>query len=275
MPELPEVETVCRDLRRALLGLTVSSIDVRFPGILESRTASPQSVLRGRTVSSIGRRGKCALIHFGDGACLLVHLGMSGHLRVEGIDHPLPNHTHFMVRFQGVQRELRFQDPRRFGFLRLHARGPVEQDPFIARLGPEPLEVTRGKFWESVRSRRRMLKPLLLDQSFLAGLGNIYVDESLYLARLHPQRNSSTLDPEDSNRLLRSIKRILREAIRAGGTSVRDYRRPGGTEGVFQRRLRVYGREGLPCRRCRTPVVKEFLHGRGTHFCPACQVNSA
>lgn len=274
MPELPEVETVCSDLRRELLGMTVASVQVRFPGIVQSDGFSPRSVLRGKTVSSVGRRGKCALIRFGEDLCLILHLGMSGHLRIERRNRPLADHTHLIVRLRGTRKELRFQDPRRFGFLRLHRGNPTENDPFVSRLGPEPLVISRGKFWDLLCSRRRMLKPLLLDQCFVAGLGNIYADESLYLARLHPRRNSSTLDRQDSDRLLRCIKRVLREAIRAGGTSVRNYRRPGGTGGMFQRRLRVYGREGLPCRRCRTPVAKEFLHGRGTHFCPACQVES-
>lgn len=272
MPELPEVETVCEDLRRHLTGLTISSVKLRFPGIFSANGSSPAS-LGGRTISSIGRRGKCVVIRFDGVVHLLVHLGMSGRLGVWQHGRPLLDHTHFVVHFRGTDLELRFQDPRRFGFLRLHRGDPAEGDPFVSRLGPEPLEISRAGFWERLHSHRRMLKSLLLDQTFLAGLGNIYVDESLYLARLHPRRNSSSLEREDSDRLLRSIRRVLREAIRAGGTTLRDYRRPEGGAGAFQRRLRVYGRQDLPCRRCRTTIVKEVFQGRGTHFCPHCQGN--
>jgi len=272
MPELPEVETVCRDLRERILGSTVSRVDVRFPGILETGGEPAESILGGRTVSSVSRRGKCALVHFTGDLHLVVHLGMSGVLSVAPEDVPPANHTHLVVAFDRCPHQLRFQDPRRFGFVRVHHGTEAGEDPFVARLGPEPLDLGCAAFRRLIGTKKRMLKALLLDQSFVAGLGNIYVDESLYLARLHPRRNSGTLDREDADRLLRSMKRVLRDAIRSGGTTLRDYRRPSGDTGTFQRRLRVYGREGRRCRRCGSLIEKEWLHGRGTHFCPGCQV---
>lgn len=274
MPELPEVETVCRDLEAALPRGAVAAVLVRFPGIVKSNGAVPAELLRGRKVSGVSRRGKCALIRFGDDVHLVVHLGMSGCLRVERMAAALPDHTHLIVRFRGSRRELRFQDPRRFGFLRLCLGSPSREDGFVSRLGPEPLDLSPREFWRRIHLRRRMLKALLLDQKFIAGLGNIYVDESLYLARLHPRRNSATIDRRDSDRLLRAVRRVLRDAIEAGGTSLRDYRRPGGDAGRFQRRLRVYGRQGTPCPRCGAVFIKEFMHGRGTHYCPVCQAGS-
>jgi len=271
MPELPEVETVCRDLRARLLGSCVSRVDVRLPGFVQTAGPAAGSILEERTVSSVSRRGKCALVGFDGEVHLVFHLGMSGRLTVEPGDTPTANHTHLILGFRESPFQLRFQDPRRFGFVRLHHGADAGTDPFVARLGPEPLDLGRAQFRRLMAGKKRMLKPLLLDQSFVAGLGNIYVDESLYLAGLHPRRNSATLLGKDSERLLRSMKQVLRSAIRSGGTTLRDYRRPSGDTGTFQRRLRVYGREGKPCQRCRTPIEKEWFHGRGTHFCPRCQ----
>jgi formamidopyrimidine-DNA glycosylase len=271
MPELPEVETVCRDLRERLLGSCVSRVEVRFPDIVETGGLPPGPLLEGRTISSVSRRGKCALVGYDGDIHLVFHLGMTGRLAVESAAAPLAKHTHLVLSFHGNPYQLRFQDPRRFGFVRIHRGEHARTDPFVARLGPEPLDLHRAEFQRLIAGRKRMLKPLLLDQSFVAGLGNIYVDESLYLAGLHPRRNSGTLHRKDSERLLRSVKRVLRDAIRSGGTTLRDYRRPSGGTGRFQRRLRVYGREGKPCRRCRTPIEKVWFHGRGTHYCPRCQ----
>jgi formamidopyrimidine-DNA glycosylase len=274
MPELPEVETVARRLREgtddapSLLGRSV-----RAAALLWQRSlALPQEAellarLPGQTVSAVGRRGKFILIHLAPDT-LLVHLRMSGDLRVEPADAPVQPHDRFWLEFapaaDGVFR-LAFNDPRKFGRIWL-ARDPFE---VTAGLGPEPLDpqLDPGLFDVMLHARRRQLKPLLLDQSFLAGLGNIYADEALHLARLHPNTPSDALSPEQSARLLDAIRAVLSEGIRRNGASI-DWVYRGGS---FQNHFRVYQRTGAPCPVCGTPVVRITVGQRSTHFCPVCQ----
>jgi formamidopyrimidine-DNA glycosylase len=272
MPELPEVETVVRGLRTKLPSRRI--LDVRFgktdfiANPVEIATALP-----GSRVARVERMGKFIVIQLEPpngrpAARLFVHLGMTGRLHVQRTDAPVAKHTHaFFTLDDG--RELRFIDPRRFGQMRLVAERDLAV--FVDRLGAEPLRISETKFRALLAGRRTMLKALLLDQGALRGLGNIYADEALWRARLHPRRQASTVKPEEAWRLRGAIRAILQAAIRLGGSSISDFVDANGDSGEFQLRHRAYGREGKPCLRCRTRIRRVLVAGRSSHFCPSCQ----
>ncbi|HEX7587014.1 MAG TPA: bifunctional DNA-formamidopyrimidine glycosylase/DNA-(apurinic or apyrimidinic site) lyase [Anaerolineae bacterium] len=272
---MPEVETVVRDLRQYVVGRTIATASVYW-----RRTIATPSMreftrqLRGLTVFALTRRGKHLVFHLGKGTTqpvttqyLLVHLRMTGGFSIEDVHTPRDKHMHVILRLDDG-REVRFRDPRKFG------RMWLVDDPLqvTSKLGPEPLEITAKEFGALFERRRGHLKPLLLDQTFLAGLGNIYVDESLWYARLHPLRRAETLTRAERARLYRAIQRVLTRAIAVGGTSIDVmYKRVNGASGGFQDSLRAFDREKRPCRRCGTPIRKTVVGQRGTHFCPTCQ----
>jgi formamidopyrimidine-DNA glycosylase len=270
MPELPEVETICRNLRDgtptnpSILGFVIQSAQVLWP-----RTLAIPSVdefarrLPGQTIQSINRRGKFVILSLA-GDTLLIHLRMSGDLLVEAGDAALALHHRVLINFQNGLR-LAFNDTRKFGRIWL----VDEPQQVTGDLGPEPLdpEFTAPEFYRRLQSTHRQLKPLLLDQSFLAGLGNIYVDESLNLARLHPLENSQHVDESQAALLLNSIRQVLNEGIRRNGASI-DWVYRGGD---FQNYFRAYDRAGQPCLKCGTPIQRIKVGQRGTHFCPQCQ----
>lgn len=276
MPELPEVETIVRALQNGgresppLVGRVIREAEIHWQRSLA--TPRPEIFLqkiRHQAVQRLGRRGKFILIHL-NGPTLLVHLRMSGDLRLEPAadeaGRPLPPRPHDRLIFHLTDGwRLAFNDPRKFGRIWL------ADDPqaVLNGLGPEPLDeaLTPPLFYQRLRRFRRQLKPLLLDQSFLAGLGNIYTDEALHLARLHPLTPSHLLSEEEAARLLAAIRSVLQEGIRRNGASI-DWVYRGGS---FQNYFRVYGRSGEPCPQCGTPVARLLVGQRGTHFCPACQ----
>jgi formamidopyrimidine-DNA glycosylase len=268
MPELPEVETITHSLNReGLIGQAVVATALFWPRSLARPTPSElAALLPGQVLHSIARRGKFILLHF-ESDTLLIHLRMSGDLRVV----PLPaqdelplTHDRFWLDFSGAQR-LVFNDPRKFGRLWL-VSDPLE---VTGSLGAEPFDpaLTPETFHALLVSRRRQLKPLLLDQTFIAGLGNIYTDEALHLARLHPLALASELTPAQSSALLLAVRSVLDEGIRRNGASI-DWVYRGGD---FQNHFRAYQRTGLPCPVCGTPIQRITLGQRGTHFCPTCQ----
>jgi formamidopyrimidine-DNA glycosylase len=268
MPELPEVETIARGLQVPLVGRTFTGATVAWP-----RTIAPQSPdefsrgIAGRRVRSIGRRGKYIVITLDQGY-LLVHLMMTGRLKVAPSDQPLERYTHTVLGLDnGCQ--LRFRDVRKFGRLYL----VEELSTITSKLGPEPLAIQLEEFEELLARRSGRLKSLLLNQGFLAGMGNIYADESLFQAGLHPQRTADTLTAVERERWYGAIQAVLTRAIRMRGTTLRDggYVDAQGEAGDFQSQLAVYGRTGEPCRRCATPVQRLVLGGRSSHFCPQCQ----
>ena len=271
MPELPEVETVVRTLRPRLVGKTVANVDLLRPDIVRSVEKDLATRLRSRTVTDITRRGKKILIHLDDGA-VCVHLGMTGRLTIDPHDAPPPPHTHMIWRLQDatgkpLTDQLRFRDPRRFGGVWwLTTCADAEQN-----LGPEPLLIRPAQLAQKLARTRRPIKPALLDQRLLAGLGNIYVDEALHEAKIHPLSLTCDLRPEQVAALTRAIKLILRRAIRHRGSTLRDYVDADGQKGGFQSLHRVYDRAGHPCPRCKTPIERIVLGGRSTHFCPRCQ----
>lgn len=275
MPELPEVETICRRLARgepmergaapqpSPLGHAVTGVWTDTPRAAWPSFAALARHLPGRRIASIFRRGKYVVIAVPPGR-LLIHLKMSGRLCVADAGEPRAKHTHFAFALDDG-REIRFQDARRFGRVFL----TDDPDTITGRLGPEPLEpaFTPAVFCELLGRRSGALKPLLLDQTFVAGIGNIYADEILWRARLHPRRRAGTLDPKEARTLHRAIRAVLAEGVRYEGTAI-DWVYPGGG---FQDRLHAYGRTKEPCRRCGATISRILVAQRGTHFCPCCQ----
>ncbi len=270
MPELPEVETVARGLRKPLVGRTIVGVTVHWPRTIafpEMAEFIPRLV--GRQVVSIGRRGKYVVVGL-DRSYLLIHLKMSGRLQVVPASEPPDKHVHTLFDLDDGH-QLRFRDVRKFG--RIH----LVDDPaqVTAELGPEPLadDFTLDGFRHLLARRSARLKPLLLNQQFLAGLGNIYADEVLFAARLHPLRKADSLTVDEQARLYAAIRTVLRQAIGDRGTTLDDrgYTDAEGRAGAYQEQIAVYGRSGEPCTLCRTPIERIILGGRSTHFCPHCQ----
>ena len=271
MPELPEVETVARGLRASLVGRTIVGVGVRWArSVVPPDPIAFARRLTGQTVADVGRRGKWVVITLAGGGTLLIHLRMSGRL-VVGAGEPSDD-RHLRVSFSlDDGRWLRFFDQRKFGRLVLTS----DPQEVLGDLGPEPLgdDLTVARLGEMLARRRGRIKPLLLNQRFLAGLGNIYADEALWRAGIHPLRQADTLVPVEVRRLHRGIRAVLRAAIEDGGTTLPDagYQRADGRSGEFAGQLAVYGRAGQPCPRCGTDVERIKVSQRGTHLRPRCQ----
>ena len=273
MPELPEVETVRLQLEPHLVGRRFDRVDIRDPRLV--RPYEPTAVaaeLEGERVAALERRGKYLIVRFESGRALLIHLRMTGSLRHATTgklgDDP---HRRAVVKLDDGA-HVAYRDVRRFGTWQLLE--PGELDHYLdERLGVEPLErtFTARRLGQRLEGRRAPIKAALLDQRTVAGLGNIYVDEALWRAQLHPLRPAGTLDEDELGRLTRAIKDTLKTAVKRQGATLRDYSTPDGGQGSMQDRFRVYGREGLPCQRCGTPIDKIRTAGRGTWYCPNCQ----
>jgi formamidopyrimidine-DNA glycosylase len=268
MPELPEVEVTRRGLAPQLKGRVISGVAVREPRL---RWPVPRDVLTlaGRTVKTIRRRGKYLLVDCGDGH-LILHLGMSGSLRVLPPDTPAQKHDHFDLLLG--DRMLRLRDPRRFGAV-LWTSGELAAHPLLAHLGIEPLSssLNSGKLYKLTRAHRTAIKQFLMDGRRIVGVGNIYANESLFRARINPRKAAQKLSTEQSAKLAKAIKDTLRAAIRAGGSTLRDFVGADGAAGYFQSRYWVYDRAGKKCRRCAS-LIRRFVQGqRSTYYCPTCQ----
>ena len=270
MPELPEAETIARELDTMLSGRRVGRVVVARRDIVHGDPRPLPTILLGRRVVGVYRRAKRVIIRLDPSAELVFRLGMSGRLTTCPRNRPVEAHTHLRIEFRRSSRELRFRDPRRFGGVWCLAEGDRHVGKTLGGLGPEPLPMRLGPF-RKILARRRQIKALLMDQRAIAGLGNIYCDESLHAAGVHPLRRAHTLDSKEAARLLQAIKSTLRRAIRLNGTTLVDYRRADGREGSFQNHHRVYGREGKPCRVCDERIRRIVAAGRSTFFCPVCQ----
>lgn len=278
MPELPEVETVARLVRPHLVGRTIRGAQTHWTRTLGglSRAAFARAVT-GSSITHVGRRAKFVVMDLArDGTPaghLLVHLRMTGRLFVEPAAHVAGPYDRVLLDLEdadAARTRLVFLDVRKFGRFEFHRNA----DERLGVLGPEPLEDAFTAEWlrDALRARNRQLKPLLLDQSFLAGLGNIYVDESLHLARLHPETSSRRVSPAKCRALHAAIRTTLAEAVRREGSSFDTfYRTPEGNPGSYQDQFRVYGRDGKPCLTCGTTIVRRVVGQRGTHVCPRCQ----
>lgn len=273
MPELPEVETISRDLRQKIVGHTIERADVLwdreigYPSVPEFL-----EFVRNRCIEDTGRRAKYVVIRLAENATLLVHLKMTGQLLYVAATEPPNPYTRVRFHLDGGM-QLRFVDIRKFGRMYLVEADRLQDFPKIAELGPEPLEetFTLPAFQALLKRRKGRIKPLLMNQGFLAGMGNIYVDEALFRSGIHPLRSTSALKPKDVATLHQNIIDVLEESIANRGSSIDDYRDPAGQKGYHHVHLRVYGRTGEPCLTCGTPIAKIVVGGRGTHFCPRCQ----
>ncbi len=287
MPELPEVETLRRDLEKEVIGKRIKAVEVTGARAIRRHKAQEEFIsrLEGRKITGVERKGKYLVVALEPTASptgekvsdvLVVHLGMSGQLlRAKSAKEPLAKHNHVVITFsQGGQ--LRFVDPRTFGELFVTAADEVEKVPELAHLGFDPIEdvMSWNRFSDMLHAKRTKLKPLLMDQQFLAGIGNIYADEILWGAGLRYDRPSDSLSSQEVRRLYRSMVETLQEAIKHRGSSLADeqYRDLFGEVGDFQNQHKVYDREGQPCRRCRSPIARVKLSGRSTFLCEQCQV---
>ncbi|MCW3042588.1 MAG: DNA-(apurinic or apyrimidinic site) lyase [Actinobacteria bacterium] len=283
MPELPEVEVIRRDLEKEVVGREIRSVEVRNTKNAmrvirrHRRRRDLEDPLAGATVTAVDRRGKYLVFHLHADAdlALVVHLGMSGQLLQSAAGAGYENHTHVVLDLVGGG-QLRFVDPRTFGEMFVTTTGEDGEVKELRRLGLDPLEdqLTWQHFSKFLSDHKMKLKSLLMDQRFVAGIGNIYSDEILYLAGLHPSRACDTLSDTEVRRLYRAMQEVLQEAIRHRGTSADDeqYRDLYGAAGDHRSFLQVYQREGQPCRRCRTAIERGRWSNRSTYFCPKCQV---
>lgn len=268
MPELPEVETVVVTLRPKAVGKVIAEVIIYRQDIITPIDTDLPTLLRSKSIQSIDRRGKRIIFTLTDGNRFYIHLGMTGRLVSEATDVPLKKHTHLILRLSGAPEELRFIDPRRFGGVWWLGSNVLADE----RMGPEPLKLSNKALSELLSKTKRAIKVALLDQTLIAGLGNIYVDEALHAARIHPLTPANSLNDVQIALLNKSIKRVLGKAIRSRGSSLRDYVDADGNRGGFQKLHRVYDRMGERCRSCkRESIARITLGGRSTHYCPACQ----
>jgi formamidopyrimidine-DNA glycosylase len=270
VPELPEVETTRRGLAPVLEGRTIAKVVIRERRLRWRLPAGLEASLEGRRVRNVARRAKYLLIGT-DRGTLILHLGMSGSLRVVDPAEPARPHDHVdLVLSSG--RCVRFNDPRRFGSLHFVAGDPLAH-PLLRALGPEPLsaDFDADYLYRRTRRRRVAIKQLLMNASVVVGVGNIYASEALFRARVRPQRAAGRLSRAEIARLVAAVRRVLGAAIKVGGTTLRDYVNPDGLPGYFRQKLYVYERAGEPCRVCRTPIRQRVQGQRATYWCPTCQ----
>jgi len=273
MPELPEVETVVRGLRLHLPGRRIVELRLGKTDFMDDPVAIGERV-PGSLIRAVRRHGKFLVLELeADGAArgellLVIHLGMTGQLTVVAADTEVKPHTHVFFMLDD-RRELRFCDPRRFG--RMLVVTPADGEKILGPLGADPLEVSETDFRRLITSRRARIKALLLDQTAFRGMGNIYTDESLWRAKIHPARLGANLKPGEIKKLHRAMRAILKEAIRLGGSSISDYVGANGEPGEFQIRHRAYDREGKKCFRCGAKIRRMIVAGRSSYFCPKCQ----
>jgi formamidopyrimidine-DNA glycosylase len=268
MPELPEVETVRRSLLH-LRGRCIARVTIAEPRLRRRVADDFASRLEGRSIADIIRRAKYLLFPLSDGQLLLAHLGMSGALVARRHGAPADTHDHVRLQLSGGV-ELVYNDPRRFGLLRVGYPEDLEE---LAGIGPDPLAATfkLDDLAALARGRKKPVKNLLMDQRALGGIGNIYANEILFAAGIRPSRPAGRLRRDELRRLLTATRTVLRAAIRLGGSSISDYRDGTGRPGYFQLRLRVYDRTGQPCPRCHAAVKRTVHAGRSSYYCPACQ----
>jgi formamidopyrimidine-DNA glycosylase len=273
MPELPEVETMVRDLGPRVVGRTITSVEAPFEGsVVWPGYREFVDRVTGQQIMDVTRRGKYAIFSLASGDALIIHRGMTGSLLLRPLDAPMESHVRILFNLDDG-RQLRFNDPRKFGkVFAMEAHGAERPLPWN-RMGPEPLDggFTPDYLADALRERKALIKPLLLGQQVVAGLGNIYVDEALFRAQIHPERRASTLNRDEIERLYRAIRDVLGEAVAGRGTSFSNYVDIEGRAGQYQENLLVFQRVGEACPTCGTDIVRLVVGGRGTHVCPQCQ----
>ncbi len=271
MPELPEAYTIARYLDKRLRNRSLQELCILRKDVIRKGAGTIRKELPGRTVKSIFAYGKIVVIELTDRRWLYFRLGMTGQLYLADTNRPVEKHTHLVACFRGNSNELRFRDTRRFGGIYFERFVDEPELAFHRNIGPDALAVSEGEFLQILGSSRAAVKSFLLDQKHLAGLGNIYIDESLFAARIHPLEPAGYLSSKRARALYRKMRKILIEAIRCGGSSINDYLQADGRPGNFQIRHRVYRRTGQRCHRCESVIERIVVSGRSTHFCSACQ----
>jgi formamidopyrimidine-DNA glycosylase len=273
MPELPEVETVRQGLRALILNKTIANIDILWPKIVVNDQLFFKQTLTGQTFEEIDRRGKYLLFRLSNQLTLVSHLRMEGKYRMVPQEQPLTKHTHVIFNFTDGT-ALRYLDVRKFGRMQLIPTGDENTVSGLKQLGPEPTaaDFKVAAFAAALQRHRKAIKPVLLEQHVVAGLGNIYVDEVLWQSQIHPLQPANQLTDTQIKALHQAIIAEMKRAIAAKGTTIRSYTDAYGASGGFQLALAVYGREGEPCQRCGTTILKTKVGQRGTHFCPHCQL---
>lgn len=271
MPELPEVETVCRGLKGVLEGRRFTSVDVRRKDLRIPFPTGLAAALTGRTVNRIYRRAKYVMMDLDDGQVLIVHLGMSGRMTINKQPVPAGKHDH-VIFMTDAGTQITFNDPRRFGLMALAAQSDIDDHKFFRHLGPDALSETFNaeSLSAALKGRKTTIKVALMDQRLVVGVGNIYACESLYRAGISPKRKAGTVSGARAGALVPAIKEVLRQAIAAGGSSLRDHVQPSGELGYFQDSWAVYGREGQACAKGH-PVKRIVQGGRSTFYCLKCQ----
>ncbi len=274
MPELPEVETILRGLKERVLGRRISAVEVLHPLVVRGSRDEFARKVTGRLIESVERKGKALAMRLasqnGDAPLyLLLRLGMTGQFILAPREAPREPHTHARLALEEGAEELRYRDIRRFG--RLCCLTRPELDAVFSRLGPDAREITEAQFLRALKGRCGAIKSWLMNQALVSGLGNIYADEVLFEARIHPLARAGRIPLSAAHRLHRAVRKILDRAVGLQGTSFRDYIDIEGRPGNFLLRLKVYQRTNEPCRRCRTPIRRVIVSGRSSHFCPHCQ----
>jgi formamidopyrimidine-DNA glycosylase len=269
MPELPEVETVVRDLRPRVVGRTIQRVELGDKKLRRPWQPAWSSTVAGAKVKAMHRRGKWIIIDLDRDPRLIVHLGMTGQFTTAELTESRPDHLHFV--FHLGELELRFRDIRRFGSIELFADDVTAHTYLDERLGPEPFDIDPAYFREALQKSGRTLKAALLDQTLIAGIGNIYADEALHRAGLHPEARGRSLKPAATERLRLAIQAVITQAVAGRGSTIRDYVGGSGLKGEFQNEFRAYGRDGEPCLTCGTLLLRFVVAGRSSHFCPKCQ----
>lgn len=275
MPELPEVETVVRDLRPLLAGRTIIGVWAGKPKLRRAWKKGWEKELLGTTFGEVKRRGKWIIAGVSretkeSAAVLLVHLGMTGQFTVGPASAPIADHTHRVFDLDNAT-QLRFRDVRRFGSVEWFPTEAAAMKGLGEKLGPEPFDIPAEAFAADVRRSKRTLKAILLDQSVVAGVGNIYADEAIFRAGLHPERRGESLTLAECDRLRTAIEAVIEQAIDSRGSTIRDYIGGSGLRGEFQNEHAVYGRTGEACVTCGRGIERVVLGGRSSHFCPKCQ----
>ncbi len=273
MPELPEVETVCRGLSKEILGNTFTMAANLRPNLRIPFPENFSSLIEGKKIKSIKRRSKYILINLDDSTTMIVHLGMSGKLVIyNNFQNSRQKHDHAVFRFDN-NKEMVFNDPRRFGLITISNTNSLEQNALIANLGPEPLEdgFNGDVLYDILQKKSSPIKTTIMDASILVGVGNIYACESLFRSKILPTRKANSLTKKECISLAENIKKVLSEAIDSGGSTLRDYIQSSGDSGYFQHKFLVYGKDGTSCSICKNKIERLKQSGRSTFYCPTCQ----
>ncbi|KPH72177.1 MULTISPECIES: DNA-formamidopyrimidine glycosylase [Bacillaceae] len=273
MPELPEVETIRKTLIPLVSNKTIDKVEVYWPKMVKvpDDVERFKLLLQGQTIQRMGRRGKFLLFYLND-VVLISHLRMEGKYRVVSSAEPIEKHTHVIFTFTNGE-DLRYNDVRKFGTMHVYPIGQEFESEPLKKLGPEPFDegFTLDYLYQKLKRTERPIKAVLLDQTVVTGLGNIYVDETLFRAKIHPSKKASHLTKKEVERIRDESIHTLADAVKQGGTTIRSYVNGQGEMGMFQQELFVYGQENKECKRCGNLILKTKVAGRGTHICPNCQ----